>query len=51
MIMNAGSKFLAAAAVLISLPIIYRVAPSAAILVGIGLLVAAYIAVNGDRRR
>ena len=49
--MNAGSKFLVVAAVLFSLPIIYRVAPGAAILMGIGLLAAAYIAVNGDRRR
>jgi hypothetical protein len=49
--MNAGSKFLVVAAILTSLPIIYRVAPGAAILVGIGLLVAAYVAVNGDRRR
>jgi hypothetical protein len=49
--MNAGNKFLVLAAVLVSLPIIFRVAPTTAILLGIGLLVAAYAAVNGDRRR
>ena len=49
--MNAGSKFLVVAAMIMSLLIVYRVAPGAAILVGIGLLVAAYVAVNGDRRR
>ena len=49
--MNAGNKFLVLAAVLVSLPIIFRVAPGTAILIGIGLLVAAYVVVNGDRRR
>jgi len=49
--MTAGSKFLVVLAILISLPIVYRVAPGTAILVGIGLLVAAYVAVNSDRRR
>ena len=49
--MNAESKFLAAAAALFVLLVIYRVAPGTAILIGIGLLAAAYVAVNGDRRR
>ena len=49
--MNSDTKFLALAAVLVSLPVVFRVAPSAAIMVGIVLLVAAYVAVNGDRRR
>ena len=49
--MNAGNKFLALAAVLASLLIVYRIAPGTAILIGIGLLAAAYVAVNGDRRR
>ena len=49
--MNAGSKFLVLAAMIMSLAIVYRVAPGAAIMVGVGLLVAAYVAVNGDRRR
>jgi hypothetical protein len=49
--MSTGSKFLAVAAVLTSLAIVYRVAPGAVIMVGIGLLVAAYVAVNGDQRR
>ena len=49
--MNAGNKFLVAAAILISLPIIYKIAPGTTILVGIGLLVAAHIVVNGERRR
>ena len=49
--MNAGSKFLCVAGIIMSLLIVYRIAPGAAIMVGIGLLVAAYVAVNGDRRR
>jgi hypothetical protein len=49
--MSPGSKFLVVTAVLISLPLIYRVAPGPAILVGVGLLAAAYFVVHADRRR
>ena len=49
--MNAGSKFLAVAAALFVLAVTYRIAPGTAILLGIGLLAVAYVAVDDDRRR
>jgi hypothetical protein len=48
--MSAANKFLAAACVLVSIPILYRVAPGAAIVMVIFLLALAYLVCRDDHR-
>ena len=48
--MNAGDKFLATAAVILSLFIIYRVAPGATIVMAVVLLALTYRAYQKTRR-
>ena len=48
--MNASTKFLALLGFVFALLVVYPVAPGTAILLGIALVAAAYVAVRSDRR-